>query len=110
MDRGLKMEGVSHERLQPERMGTHTPRLHRFSHGAFAARWDLRLLPTAAAGRPGIHVSGDGRQNSVSRRHRAGSGTAGDCPVGKENSETAEPGLLAQLLETRRIGDFCYAS
>src|ERR1041384_7933330 len=104
MDRVLKMEGVSHERLQPERMGTHTSRLHRFSHGAFAARWDVRLFPTAAAGRPGIHVSGDGRQNPVSRRHRAGSGATSHRPAGKENSGTAEPGLLAQLLETRRIG------
>src|SRR5215210_1528545 len=103
MDRALKMEGSSHERLQPERMGTHTPRLHRFSHGAFAARWDVWLFPTAAAGRPGIHVSSDGRQNSIPRRHRAGSGTAGDRPAGKENSGTAEPGLLAQLLQTRRI-------
>ena len=34
------MEGVSHERLQSERMGTHTPRLHRFSHGAGAAGRD----------------------------------------------------------------------
>src|SRR6185436_12192985 len=110
MNRALKMEDVSHERPQPERMGTHTPRLHRFSHGAFVARWDFRLFPTATAGRPGIHVSGDGRQNPVPWRHCAGSGTAGDRPAGKENSGTAEPGLLAQLLETWRIGDFCHAS
>src|SRR2546423_7926882 len=103
MDRALNMEGVSHERLQPERMGTHTPRLRRFSHGALAARWDFCLFPTATAGRPGIHVSGDGCQNPVSRVHRAGSGTAGDRPAGKENSGTAESGLLAQLFKTRRI-------
>src|SRR4029078_2851354 len=108
MDRALKMEGVSHERLQPERMGTHTPRLHRFSHGAFAARWDLRLFPTAAAGRTGTHVSGDGRQNPVSRRHRAGSRATSHRPAGKENSGTAEPGLLAELIQNSRTGEFCY--
>ena len=70
----------------------------------------VRLFPAGTAGRPGIHVSGDGRQNPVSWRHRAGSGATGDRPAGKENSGTAEPGLLAQLLETRRIGDFCHAS
>src|SRR6476660_6850049 len=98
MERALNMEGVSHERLQSERMGTHTPRVHRVFDGAGAAGRNVCLSPAGTARRSSVYVSGDGRQNPVSRRHRAGSGTAGDRPAGKENSGTAEPGLLAQLL------------